>query len=239
MGRRFEEIDRVHTPIGMVTLRRRWLAALDKDVFEIILGEEHLMSSVFTASELALASEGLAACTGKKLDVLIGGLGLGYTASEALKDERIEQLVVSEYLAPVIDWHRQGLVPLDPPLCDDPRVTFAEQDFFARAASEAGFDDSKPGRRFDAILVDIDHSPDALLSGGSAGFYTADGLTALSRHLKAGGVFGLWSDDAEDPAFTTRLRSVFAEAWAHPVTFHNPLQDRPFTQTVYLARTAA
>jgi hypothetical protein len=51
-------------------------------------------------------------------------------------------------------------------------------------------------------------------------------------------VFGLWSNDKPDPAFTDRLAGVFAEAWAEPVTFHSPLQDRPFTQTVYLGRTA-
>lgn len=48
----------------------------------------------------------------------------------------------------------------------------------------------------------------------------------------------MWSNVAPDEAFTARLAGVFAQAWAEPVTFHNPLQDRPFTQTVYLARTA-
>ena len=46
------------------------------------------------------------------------------------------------------------------------------------------------------------------------------------------------ADERTDNAFTEWLASVFAEAWAEPVTFHNPLQDKPFTQTVYLARKA-
>jgi hypothetical protein len=87
--------------------------------------------------------------------------------------------------------------------------------------------------------VDIDHSPDALLDERSTNFYRPDGLRALSAHIKPGGIFGLWSNDRPHPKFTTRLASVFAEAWSEPVTFHNPLQDRPFTQTVYLARTAS
>ena len=64
-------------------------------------------------------------------------------------------------------------------------------------------------------------------------------MAAFATHLKPGGVFGLWSNELPDDAFTARLASVFAEARAEPVTFHNPLQDRDFTQTVYLARTVA
>ena len=60
----------------------------------------------------------------------------------------------------------------------------------------------------------------------------------IAAHIKPGGIFGLWSNEKPDRAFTDRLSGIFAEAWAEPVTFHNPLQDRPFTQTVYLARTA-
>jgi len=106
------------------------------------------------------------------------------------------------------------------------------------ARGEAGFDPDLPERRFDAVLVDIDHSPDALLDDRSISFYQPAGLRALSAHIKPGGIFGLWSNEKPDRAFTDRLSGLFAEAWAEPVTFHNPLQDRPFTQTVYLARTA-
>ena len=120
----------------------------------------------------------------------------------------------------------------------DPRCRFAHADFFAAAAGPSGFDPENPGRRYDAILLDIDHSPDALLDDRSSGFYRPAGLAALARHLKPGGIFGLWSNEAADPAFTARLAEVFAQAWAEPVIFHNPLQDRLFTQSVYLARTA-
>ena len=84
MSRLFEELDYRETPIGPVSLRRRRVMALDVDVFEIILGDEHLMSSLFTASEIALADLGLAALDGDRLDVLVGGLGLGYTARAVL-----------------------------------------------------------------------------------------------------------------------------------------------------------
>jgi spermidine synthase len=149
----------------------------------------------------------------------------------------VGSLVVIEMLDAVINWHRSGLLPLGPVLMDDPRCQIIAGDFFALAKSEKGFDPAMPGRLFDAILVDIDHAPDDLLDARSTNFYQADGLRAVASHLKPGGVFGLWSNDLPDDAFTARLNTVFSKAWAEPVTFHNPLQDKPFTQTVYLAES--
>ncbi len=170
---------------------------------------------------------------------MVGGLGLGYTAQAVLEHKTVGSLIVVEALQPVIDWHVAGLVPLGRELAAEPRCRFVLGDFFALAASPAGFDAASPGRAFDAVLVDIDHSPDALLDAGNAAFYGEAGLTRLAAHLKPGGVFGLWSNELADDAFTARLARVFAEARAEPVTFHNPLQNKPFTQTVYLARKRA
>jgi hypothetical protein len=245
MSALFEELDYRETPIGALSLRRRRELRLGVDVFEIKLGEDFLMSSLFTASEIALARLGLAgldgraALGGRSLDVEVGGLGLGYTAATVLENAQVGSLVVVEALAPVIDWHWRGLVPLGAAITADARCRLVHGDFFALAAAEAGFDPDAPGRRFDAVLVDIDHSPDGLLDQHHAGFYQPDGLRRLAAHLRPGGVFGLWSNTLPDPAFTARLADCFAQARAEPVTFHNPLQDRPFTQTVYLARTAA
>jgi spermidine synthase len=243
MSRLFEELDYRQTPIGALSLRRRRELSLGVDVFEIKLGDEFLMSSLFTASEIALARLGLAALvrpeSNAALDVVVGGLGLGYTAQAVLEHKAVGSLIVVEALQPVIDWHVAGLVPLGRELAAEPRCRFVLGDFFALAASPAGFDAASPGRAFDAVLVDIDHSPDALLDAGNAAFYGEAGLTRLAAHLKPGGVFGLWSNELADDAFTARLARVFADARAEPVTFHNPLQNKPFTQTVYLARKRA
>lgn len=236
MSALFEELDYQPTPIGPISLRRRRILSLDTDVFEIILGDEHLMSSLFTASEVALAHLGLAACKGEGLDVVIGGLGLGYTAQAALEDPRIASLLVVELLQPIIDWHEANLLPLDPPLSADPRCRIEQADFFAAAASKPGFDPGMPARRFDAILIDIDHTPDWHLAPGAHDFYASEGLAAFKHHLKRGGVMGLWSDAEPDPRFVDRLSGVFAHARAEPVTFPNPLQaQKPITQTIYLA----
>ncbi len=236
MSRLFEELDYRATPIGELSLRRRRELTLDVEVYEIKLGDEFLMSSLFTTSEIELARLGLAAVGGRDLAVAVGGLGLGYTARAVLDDLRVESLIVVDALDAVIDWHRTGLLPLGPGLTGDPRCRFVHGDFFAMSASAEGFDPVQPSRRFDAILVDIDHSPDALLAPGSAGFYRPEGLRGVAAHLRPGGVFGLWSNEPPDDAFTARLAAAFEAAWAEPVVFHNPLQDREFTQTVYLAR---
>jgi spermidine synthase len=234
----FEELGYRETPIGVVSLRRRRELRLNIDVLEIKLDDEFLMSSLFTVSEIALARLGLAALTGPGRDIVVGGLGLGCTANAVLEHADVSSLLVVEMLEAVIDWHREGLLPLGSGMLADPRCRFVHGDFFALAAPGEGFDSAQPGRRFDAILVDIDHSPEALLDARSRGFYRPEGLRALATHLNPGGIFGLWSNEAPDDAFTARLAGAFTDAWAEPVTFHNPLQDRPFTQTIYLARHA-
>ncbi len=238
MSVHFEELDYRPTPIGALSLRRRRELSLGVDVFEIKLGDEFLMSSLFTASEIALARLGLAELSGTGLDVVVGGLGLGYTAQAVLEHQSVGSLIVVEALDAVIDWHEAGLLPLGTGLTGDPRCRFVCGDFFALAASDEGFDPNVTARRFDAILVDIDHSPDFLLDPRNAAFYQPEGLNRLIAHLRPGGVFGLWSNERPDDTFTARLAEIFAEARAEEVTFHNPLQDSDFTQTVYLARTA-
>ena len=238
MSLSFEELAFQPTPIGELSLRRRRDPVLKADVIEIKLGEEFLMSDRFTASEIALADLGLALLNGDNLDVVVGGLGLGYTAQAVLKDERVSSLIVVDALQAIIDWHQDGLLPLGPELTADARNRFELGDFFAMAASKEGFDPTAAARAFDAVLVDIDHSPEFLLDPQNASFYEPQGLQKLSTHLKSGGVFGLWSNDLPDESFTARLASIFDSASAETVTFFNPLQNKDFVQTVYLARTS-
>jgi spermidine synthase len=238
MSALFKELGYRDTPIGELSLRRRRELTLDVDVYEIKLGEEFLMSSLFTASDIALAELGLKDLPGANLDVVVGGLGLGYTAEAVLENDAVSSLIVVDALEAVIDWHKEGLLPLGPKLTSDPRCRFMLGDFFGLSASEEGFDPEQPRRKFDAILVDIDHSPDFLLNPANGSFYQPEGLRQLTGHLKPGGFFGLWSNDLPDDDFTERLAGIFATARTELVTFHNPLQNNEFTQTVYLAQTA-
>lgn len=235
MSALFEELDYCPTSSGALSLRRRRELKLGVDVWEILLGNEFLMSSHFTASEVALGRLGVEACAGDSLDVVVGGLGLGYTAQAVLAECAVADLLIVEYFKPVIEWHEAGILPMGTQLVDNPACRMVEGDFFAMALGD-GFDPGAPGRRFDAVLADIDHAPDHLLDERSDSFYQVDGLRALKRHLKPGGIFGLWSDKTVDQRFLDRLGAVFPKVWAEPVTFDNPLTGVPFTQTVYLAQ---
>ena len=150
--------------------------------------------------------------------MVVGGLGLGYTAAAALEHREVASLLIVDALEPVIEWHQSGLVPLGEKLTRDPRGRMLHADFFERAQSAEGFDPQQPGRKFHAVLLDIDHSPSNLLHPRHALFYQADGLRALAAHLHPGGVFALWSDDPPDEGFLEVLRRV-RECAAHVVTF--------------------
>jgi spermidine synthase len=228
---RFEELDWRATPIGEISLRRRLDPQLRVDVYEVKLGDEFLMSSLFTVAEEALADLGLAAAEGGSLDVVVGGLGLGWTARAALRDDRVQRLRVVEALEAVIDWHERGLVPHAGELTGDPRTELVLGDFFAMAsAGELG--------PTDAVLLDVDHSPRQVLHPSHAGLYAEAGLAGLRDQLRPGGVFALWSDEAPDDAFTGLLQRVFATTVAHVVPFANPLTGGESANTVYVARRA-
>jgi spermidine synthase len=220
-----------------VSLRRRRDPSTGEDVYEVKLGDEYLMSSLFTVAEVEVARLALARLDGTGLDVVVGGLGLGYTAQEVLADPRVRELVVVDALEPVIDWHQRGLVPVGPVLTADARCRFVHGDFFALSHG-TGFDPAAPGRLFDAIVVDIDHSPRHLLADGSAGFYDVEGTRRLAAHLKPGGVYSLWSNDPPDEAYLAVLAQVFVDVVAEVVRFPNPLQGREATNTVYLGSLA-
>ena len=240
MSRDFEELDYRKTPLGELTLRRRRVLSLDGlEIFEVKLGEAFLMSSLFHEVEVALADLGLAALEAGEWDVVVGGLGLGYTAVAALAHAEVRSLLVVDALDAVIEWHQRGLVPLGPKLTADARCRFVHGDFFALAGSTDGFDSALPGRRFHAVLLDIDHSPRNLLHPRHGAFYSPEGLRALAAHLQEGGVFALWSDDPPDEEFLRTLGAVFATANAQVVTFANPLLERESASTVYVARKAS
>ncbi len=222
--------------MGVISLRRRVEPSLNVDVYEVKLGDEFLMSSLFTAAEVELARLGLAQAISGSLDVVVGGLGLGYTAQAALDDPRVHSLVVVEALGEVIGWHQRALLPDTAELASDPRIRLQHGDFFAMADSDAGFDPQAPGRRFHAILLDIDHTPRHVLHPSHSAFYTPAGLERLVEHLHAGGVFALWSDDPPDPDFEAVLAEVFDRSEASVVEFPNPLTGGYSTNTVYVAR---
>lgn len=242
MSLNFEELDHADTPYGELILRKRRALSLGgQEFYEVKLDGDFLMSSLVNRSEIALAEHGLAAVASDgPLDVVVGGLGLGYTAAAALEQPGVSFVLVIDSLSEVIAWHTRELVPLGAVLNGDARCRLLHADFFLRAREDAiGFDPDQPGRRFDAVLLDIDHSPGGLLHTSHADFYEPEGLRRLSAQLKPGGVFALWSSEPPEPSVIEQLRKGFGTVDSHAEEFFNPLLDRDDINTVYVCRGAA
>jgi len=232
----FEEIDFQKTPLGDISLRRRSELRLDGLIlYEVLLNDDFLMSSLFTEAEQQLAKLGLSTMGDKDMDVIVGGLGLGYTAMAALENPNVKTLKVIEVMQAVINWHQQGLVPLGHKLVADPRCQLLHADFFKWTTSDYSDNEQPVDELYHAILLDIDHSPKHWLNEGNSAFYTEHGLGKLCEKLHYGGVFGLWSNDPPDDDFIKLLGSVFDSSELHEIRFPNPYSGEEASNTVYLA----
>ncbi len=215
--------------LGLLCLRRRELISQPGTIVtEVTLDHEFLMSSLYTDSERALARIAFAMHSDDELRVLVGGLGLGYTAREVLLSGRVARVEVVELLPQVIDWLARGLVPLSSELRDEPRLTITQGDVYRRLAGP-------PDDLFDVILIDVDHSPEERLAEESVSFYTSQGLLAARRHLATDGVLAVWSY-AESSPFSEALRAVFDHVHVEPVTYDNRLIDQQPTDWLFFAR---
>ncbi|MDA7903695.1 hypothetical protein N9B31_08535 [Mariniblastus sp.] len=216
----FEILAYEDTPLGLLCLRRREILSQPGTlVTEVTLNHEFLMSSYLTASEKALSVLGLervqASGSDEKLRVLVGGLGLGYTAASALDSTTVNHVEVVEFLPQVIGWLEDGLVPLADRLNADERLTVTHGDIYERL--------SRPGSQdFDLIAIDVDHSPEDVLGEQSQGFYSCEGLERAKLHLTRGGVLGVWSY-AESSPLLTNMKEVFETVTVEKVTVMNDL----------------
>ena len=216
------------SPLGPLCLRRReLLSQRGTFVTEVTLNHEFLMSSLYTDSERALAQTALQMHSGNDLQVLVGGLGLGYTAREAVLSQRVARVEVVELLPQVIDWLGRGLVPLSSELCGEQRLVVHQGDIYRRLAGS-------PNQQFDVILIDVDHSPDERLGEESGSFYSTQGLRIARQHLAADGILGVWSY-AESSPFAEALSETFAQVRVEPVTYDNRMIDQQRTDWLFFA----
>jgi spermidine synthase len=212
------ELARAEAPGGgVLSLHRR-----DDELVIRVDGQE-LMSSRRHGSEDRLAELGLAGLDAA--DVLIGGLGLGFTLRAALAHVAAAgRVVVVELAAAVVAWNQGLLGPEAAAAIADPRVTIEVGDV-ADALRAPG--------RFDAILLDVDNSPHALSHPGNRGLYTIDGLVAARRALRPGGRLAVWSA-SRHPEFERRLARAGFAVEVHAARAH---RARGATHTIYLGRT--
>ncbi len=173
------------------------------------------MSDFNTVSERALARLGVARHRGEQIRVLVGGLGLGHTADEALASLRVAAVDVIEFVPEIIEWFESDLMPLAAALRADSRFALVEDDVYARLTEPAT-------QCYDLIVIDVDHAPDEPLAYESETFYTAEGLRRVAGHLLSGGVLAVWSC-SENPGFEATLREVFSVVEMETTLFRDEL----------------
>ena len=198
-------------------MRRR-----DDGALELRVGGVFVMDDVETGSERLLARAVLDA--GAR-DVLVGGLGLGFTLAELLADPDLTRVTVVELEPDLVAWMRDGTVP-GAELLADPRCV-VEVDDVRRAVT------SRPARDLDAICLDVDNGPDFLVHETNAAVYGTDFVTTCADRLRDDGVLAVWSMGDSPP-----LRSTLSAAFADVAVTEHPvrLQGRQESYWVFAAR---
>ena len=238
----FEILAYEETSLGPLCLRRRrTLREPVHTVTEITLNHEFLMSSLHTDSERALAEIAIGRLAGENSEpsgdddsgwrVLVGGLGLGFTAAAALRCPGVARVDVVEFLPPVIAWLRSGLVPLSEELNQESRLHVHQGDVYRRLL------EPPRGAAYHAILIDVDHSPDDRLDDTNANFYSVEGLRRAAAHILPGGVLALWSYDESTPLLR-HMREVYRDVESRPIRYHNLHVGESFTDWLYLGTRA-
>ena len=195
--------------------------------FSIRVNGKELMNSAATASEVALGELATAEITrSAPARILIGGLGLGYTLQGVLAKVGAHATVhVAELVSAVIDWNRTHMSGLNGALLNDPRVKILNEDvrsIIARSANQP----------YDAILLDIDNGPSAMVQSSNAKVYDLRGIARIGQALKPGGRVAIWSSGA-DKAFESRLSNSGFDVKPTPVKKHATAKST--TYMIYVA----
>lgn len=191
-----------------------------------IVGGGVLMTTRMHGSEDVLAQRACCRLVGRSsANVLIGGLGMGFTLASALSQVSSgAQVTVAELVPKVIQWNYGVLGSAAGNPLADKRVTVFEGDVTKLIRSETG--------TYDAIILDVDNGPDGLTHKGNNWLYTHKGLVASFAALRSGGVLAVWSA-ADDRSFSERLKKVGFTVETVQVGAHN---NKGQKHTIWLAR---
>ncbi len=221
-----EELGRVAGPHGEVALWRR--TTQDGSVVtELVVDGVFAMDDVETSTERALATEALARVDGAELSVLVGGLGLGWTAAAVLRAPGVAEVVVVELEDALIGWAAEGLLPGLASIAD-PRLDLVAGDVAAAFTPD----------RYDVVLLDVDNGPSFLVHGSNAGLYTRTGLAAALGALRPGGVLAIWSA-APSSELLGRLAELPAAMDTEQLVMAVDRDDRVFEYAVLITRRSA
>lgn len=213
--------------LGEVVLRRRGTGP--DAVHELIVNGAFLMDTVDVSTERRLADAALDALDSDHLSVLVGGLGLGYTASSLLASRRVESVTVVEIEPLLVRWLRDGVAPSPAGMWDDGRLDVRVGDVAEALVSH-------PERRLDAVLLDVDNGPEFLVHDTNAPVYGVGGLSTAARAVRDGGVVAVWSSHR-----SPELARALDEA-VGPCTEHRHLvrrEGRDLEYAIYVAVVTA
>jgi spermidine synthase len=215
-----QELGRATGGHGEVVLRRRGA------VTELIVDGVFAMDDLDTSTERALATEALRRCPGEGLRVLVGGLGLGWTAAAVLTDPRVAAVEVAELQPALVGWAADGLLPGLPELPPE-RLTLRVEDVAETLAGGPG--------RWDAVLLDVDNGPGFLVHTSNAGLYADAGLATALAALRPGGVLAIWSADPA-PELADRLAALPGATDVEHLLLPVEREGRRFDYAVIVAR---
>jgi spermidine synthase len=224
MTMEYIEVARAESERGELVLRERREPGSPTTV-ELRANGVFVMDTQETSTEQALAEAALELHDDPR-DVIVGGLGLGYTMHRVLADHRVERCSVVEIEQALVDWMRDGTIAHGPGLIADERANLVVADI-AVAVAEA-HDDS-----YDLVLLDVDNGPGYLVHERNAALYEAPFLVEVRRLLRPGGVLVVWSAD-RSPALEGALEEVFGDAEARPYDVR--LQERDEQYWLHVAR---
>ncbi len=221
-----ETIAVASTPRGEIALRER-TATDGSVVHELIVAGVFAMDSVDTSTEIALAERSLEGVDAPDR-VLVGGLGLGFTSWQVLKDSRVREVHVAEIEEDLVQWARLGLTPTLGVLARHPRVTLHARDV---AAVLAGDVEEAPGS-WDLVLLDVDNGPSFLVHEGNERLYSAEALRQALSVVAKGGTLAVWAAQRE-PGLLTTLGEL---APTEEVVLSVEREGRTLEYALYLAR---
>ncbi|MEN1729134.1 MAG: hypothetical protein AAGJ52_11910 [Pseudomonadota bacterium] len=189
-----------------------------KDKFSIVIpGRGELMNSRVHGSEKALAELACEAMAARgTARVLVGGLGMGFTLAAALEQLDADgEAVVAELVPEVVEWNREFTgEPAGHPLRDE-RSRVVVGDVASLLRKNATDEDGG----FDAIMMDVDNGPKAVIRDENDWLYTDEGLHITRQALRPGGILAVWSA-APDQLFQAKMRHCGFSVEEHIVRPH-------------------
>jgi spermidine synthase len=226
----YSELARSSSERGDVVLRSReeQAGAGTRTVLELRVNGVFVMDSLETTTEQALATTALELVADPR-NVLVGGLGMGFTAHALLGDPRVERVDVVELEDALISWMRDGTIPHGPSLLADQRIRVVNADIVT-AVTEV----HEP--TYDLVLLDVDNGPGYLVHDANAAVYQAEFLTRCRDILNPGGVVVVWSASPA-PELLRHLEHVFGNSGER--TFPVQLHDREEEYYLYRAQVTS